>query len=202
MTCDSRGCLVVLAVRDDPAWVEAELAAGRLSCPACGGALGPWGWARPRRLRTLAGSRWVRPRRSCCRACRATHVLVPTACLLRRGDAIEVIGAALLAKRAGLGHRRIATWLGVPAATVRGWLRRFAARADQLCAVATVWAYRLDPGLGRIQPRGSPVADALEALGVAAGVAVRVLGPARSPWHVVAALTGTAMLATHPLPAP
>jgi hypothetical protein len=128
-------------------------------------------------------------------------VLVPTATLLRRGDAIEVIGAALLAKRAGLGHRRIAARRGVPAATVRGWLRRFAARADHLCAVATGWAYRLDPGLGRIQPRGSPVADALEALGVAVGAAVRVLGPARSPWHVVAALTGTVMLATCRLPA-
>jgi hypothetical protein len=191
----------VLAVRDDPAWVEAELTAGRLSCPACGGALGPWGWARPRRLRTLTGARRLRPRRSRCRACRTSHVLVPTATLVRRGDTIEVIGAALLAKRAGLGHRRIATRLGVPAATVRGWLRRFAARADQLRAFATGWAYRLDPTLGRVQPRGSPVADALEALGVAVGAAIRVLGPARSPWHVVAALTGAAMLATCPLPA-
>jgi transposase-like protein len=192
----------MLAVRDDPRRVEAELATGRLCCPSCGGSLGPWGWARPRRLRARAGSRRLRPRRTRCRTCHATHVLVSTATLARRSATIEVIGAALAAKRAGLGHRRIADRLGVPAATVRGWLRRFAARADQVCSAATAWAYRLDTALERITARGSPFDAALETLAVAVGAAVRTLGPARSAWHVVSALTGAVLLSTVPLPLP
>lgn len=189
----------MLAVRDDPGRVDTDLAAGRLCCPSCGGSLAPWGWARPRRLRTLTRPWWLRPRRTRCRACRATHVLVSTATLTRRSATIEVIGAALAAKRAGLGHRRIADRLGVPAATVRGWLRRFTVRAEQVRAVATAWAHRLDANVWRITPRGSPFDDALEALGVAVGAVVRTLGPARSPWHVVAALTGAMLLAPSPL---
>lgn len=192
----------MLAVRDDPRRVETELAAGRLCCPSCAGSLAPWGWARPRRLRAPTGSRWLRPRRTRCRSCHATHVLVSTATLSRRSATIEVIGAALAAKRAGLGHRRIAARLGVPAATVRGWLRRFAVRAEQVRAVATSWAHRLDANVGRITPRGSPFDDALEALGVAVGAVVRALGPARSRWQVVAALTGGALLAPAPLHLP
>lgn len=190
----------MLAVRDDPVWVDAELVAGRLCCPSCDSSHAPWGWARPRRLRDLVGARLLRPRRGRCRACHATHVLVPTCTLLRRSALIEVIGAALHAKRAGLGHRRIADRLGIPAATVRGWLRRFAARAELIEAAVTSRTCRLDHNVGRIAPRGSPFDDALEALGVAVGVAIRVLGPARSPWHVASALTGAAMLSTAALP--
>ena len=66
------------------------------------------------------------PRRSRCRGCGATHVLLPAWCLLRRADAAAVIGAALAAAAAGDGHRKIAGRLGRAAPTVRGWLRRFA----------------------------------------------------------------------------
>ena len=60
--------------------VEADLAAGRLSCPRCRvGVLGGWGCARLRVLRTPEGERRLRPRRGRCReqACLATHVLLP-----------------------------------------------------------------------------------------------------------------------------
>ncbi len=57
-------------------------------------------------------------------------MLLPVTVLLRRADAAVVIGAALTARAAGLGHRRIAVWLGVPAGTVRGWLRRWGARLE------------------------------------------------------------------------
>ena len=70
----------------------------------------------------------MRPRRARCPGCLVTHVLLPVTVLLRRADAVEVIGAALTARVAGLGHRRIAVWLGVPAGTVRGWLRRWGSR--------------------------------------------------------------------------
>ena len=189
----------MLPVADDPRRVENELAAGELFCPGCGGQLGPWGWARSRELRDRQ-SRRLRPRRSRCRACASTHVLVPTCGLLRRRDAIEVIGAALVAKQVGQGHRAIATTLGVPASTVRGWLRRFTARAEDLRVMATVWALRVAPMHPRIDPRGSPFADALEALGLAGFAHVREVHRARSGWHVVAALTGTLMLAPQLLP--
>ena len=65
--------------------------------------------------------------------------------LLRRRDAVEVVGAALTAKARGDGYRRIAAGLARPASTVRGWLRRFAAMAGALRAHFTRWAHALDP---------------------------------------------------------
>jgi hypothetical protein len=59
-----------------------------------------------------------------------THVLLPVTVLLRRAYAVEVIGAALLARGAGQGHRSIGAALKGPAATVRGWLRVLAGRLD------------------------------------------------------------------------
>ena len=94
------GGAILLIVADDRAGLEADIAAGRLVCPRCGrGVLGGWGCARRRPVRTLEGVRWLRPRRGRCRdeACGATHVLLPDMCLLRRCDAVEVIGAAVLA---------------------------------------------------------------------------------------------------------
>lgn len=90
---------------------------------------------------------------------------------------IEVIGAALVAKQAGQGHRVIAAALGVPVSTVRGWLLRFAHRAEELRVLATVLAHRFDAMLAAIEPRGSPFADALEAIGLAAAAINRMLGP-------------------------
>ena len=107
---------------------------------------------------------------------------------------------ALLARATGLGYRRIAEALGLPDTTVRGWLRRFSRRAVELRALAAERAHRYDPELGAIGPRGSPTADAVEALGVAAAAVVRRFGPVRSPWEVTSALTGTLMLSTAPLP--
>ena len=193
----------MLAVADQPEQVEARLLKGRLRCPSCtDGVLGPWGFARERELRCPDGRRHQRFRRTRCRACRATHVLVPTSTLLRRVDLVEVIGAALLAKTAGVGHRRIAAALGLPATTVRGWLRRFRQRAAELWALAARMAHEHDAELGPIVARGSPIADALEALGVVAAAIVRRLGPVESPWQVISALTDTLMLSTSPLPSP
>jgi len=191
----------VLAVADAPVQVEAELLDGRLRCPLCAdGVLGPWGFARERELRGPDGRRRLRFRRTRCRTCRTTHVLVPTSTLLRRLDLVEIIGAALLARASGLGHRRIAAVLGLPATTVRGWLRRFSRRAVELRALAAELAHRLDAELGPIASRGSPTADTVEALGVAAAAAVRRLGPVPSPWLVISGMTGTLMLSPTALP--
>jgi hypothetical protein len=99
---------------------------GRVVCPGCRGALGPWGRARPRGVFGLAGV--LRPRRARCRGCLVTHVLLPVTVLLRRAYAVELIGAALVARAGGWGHRSIGRQLGVPVGTVRGWLRRMGAR--------------------------------------------------------------------------
>jgi hypothetical protein len=58
--------------------------------------------------------------------------LLPVFALVRRHDVVEVIGAALVAGAGGAGHRRIAAELARPEETVRGWLRRFAARATEI----------------------------------------------------------------------
>src|SRR5204863_9835121 len=114
---------VVLTVTGDGALVERQQAGGELACPGGGGVLGGWGHSRPRPVRVLDGpDAGLVPRRSRCRQCGATHVLLPAWCLARRADAGAVIGAALEAAAAGAGHRTIAAGLGRPASTVRGWL--------------------------------------------------------------------------------
>lgn len=122
----------MVTVEVDPVRVESRLAAGEIGCPRCGGVLGGWGYGRARRIAGLAGS--VRPRRARCRACAVTHVLLPMTVLLRRAYAAERIWAALSARADGLGHRRIGAEIRVPAATVRGWLRRAASRLEAIRA--------------------------------------------------------------------
>jgi hypothetical protein len=127
-------------------------------------------------------------------------VLLPVTVLARRAYAGEVIGAALTARAGGSGHRPIGQRLGVPAATVRGWLRVMAARSEatrlHLLQVAT------RAGVDRPVPKalGSPWRDLLAALG-AATVAVAgrfgpvgVLGPVTA-WQVAAACSGGRLLA-------
>lgn len=185
----------MLIVCVEQARVEAELASGLLSCPSCRGVLGPWGHARERVLRCRSGDRWLRPRRGRCRGCTGTHVLLPEVALLRRQDEVSVIGQAIEANVAGEGYRRIASRLGVVADTVRGWLRRFAVRAGQIRAHFTRCAVVLDPELGAVRPAGSGVADALEAIAVAARAWVLRFGPG-DPWQVASRLSGGVLLAT------
>ena len=183
----------MLIVCAEQALVEAELVGGRLGCPSCRGMLGPWGHGRERVLRCSVGDRLLRPRRARCRGCAGTHVLLPDWALLRRRDEIAVIGAAIEAKVAGSGYRRIAGRLGVHADTVRGWLRRFAERADQVRAHFTRWAGALDPELGALLPAGGTVADALEAVAVAARAWVLRFGPG-DPWRIASSLSGGVLL--------
>jgi len=114
--------------------------------------------------------------------------------LLRRADGVAVIGAALLAKEAGEGHRAIAAGNGRPASTVRGWLRRLGRRADQLRVLFTGLLHELDPAAGSLLPTGTVAADALAAVGAAAAAAVRRFGP-RWPWQFAAAASGGLLLA-------
>lgn len=189
---------IVVTVEADQVRVESRLAGGQVGCPSCPGTLRPWGWARPRVVRGLAGV--LRPRRARCGGCLVTHVLVPVTVLARRAYSVEVIGTALWARAAGAGHRRIGLDLGVPAATVRGWLRVMAARLESVRLFLMLVAARA--GVDRPVPKalGCPWRDLLAALGAATAAVtgrfggVGVLGPVTA-WQVAAACSGGRLLA-------
>ncbi len=186
----------MVTVEADQVGVESRLLGRQLTCPGCSGVLAPWGFARPRGVRGVGS---LRPRRARCLGCLVTHVLLPVTVLLRRADAVEVIGAALTARAAGLGHRRIAVWLGVPAGTVRGWLRRWGSRLEA-ARVHFVVVARL-AGVDQAVPKamGTPWRDVLAALGTATtAVTTRfgtagALGPVTA-WQVAAASSGSRLL--------
>jgi hypothetical protein len=120
-------------------------------------------------------------------------VLLADLCFLRRQDEVLVIGAAIEAHVGGEGHRPVAERLGVPAGTVRGWLRRFDEGAGLIRGFFTRCAVALDPMLGSLLPAGSGVADALEALAVAARAWVLRFGPA-AVWQIVSRLSAGKLL--------
>lgn len=183
--------------------VEARLVAGGYVCGACGqGWLRPWGFARSRRLRDRGGELVVRPRRGRCGSCLVTHVLLPTVMLLRRRDLAEVIGEALRARFVEHKSRAVvAAGAGVVPDTARNWLRRFAVRAPEIRELFSTWAHHFDANLGSIEARGSPPADALEAIGVAAAAAARRLGPGPL-WGFAAGVSGGLLLSNTSCPLP
>ncbi len=191
----------MLIVGIDEAAVEADLMEGRICCPGCEAGLRPWGHGTVREVRLFDRAQRRRPRRSICRACAVTHVLVPEDTLLRRRDGVEVIGAALVAKARGQGHRTIAVHLGRVASTVRGWLRRFAVLAGIIREHFTRWAHALDPGHDRRFAGATALCDAVDAIGMAGAVAVRRFGP-RSPWALASVLSGGRLLCNTSSPFP
>ena len=186
----------MIMVDADEMVAEQMLTAGKLCCPDCAGFLRPWGHARERVIRMLRElTRRIRPRRSRCRGCGRTHVLLPCWMLLRRADSVEVIGEALQMKAdRGCGFRLIAEDLDVPDSTVRGWFRRFTTRAEHWRTVFTKLVASLDPQLGAIQARDSVFADAVEVIALAATAAAVRFGP-RPPWQVAAKVSQGVLLA-------
>lgn len=187
-----------MTVEADSVLVETRLASGQLPCPGCRGPLRPWGWARARRVRGVAGA--LRPRRTRCSGCLITHVLLPATLLLRRAYGVEVIGAALTARAQGSGHRWIGQRLGVPATTVRGWLRRLGARLEPVRVFLLQVADRAGVDLVVPTALGCPWRDLLAALGAATSAvkgrfgSVGVLGPVTA-WQVAAACSSGRLLA-------
>ena len=189
----------MIIVRDEEQ-VETSLATGELMCPACGGRLRRHGWTRERSVRTRSGQRRLRPARVRCAAsdCGRTQVLLPAWCVPGRSADAETIGSALTAAATGVGHRRIAARLGLPADTVRGWLRAAGSHADWLYARACrvqglVRTGAEDPCLPR--PR-SPLGNAVAALGAAAAAIRRSFGATlpTPAWSLIVTITGGRLL--------
>ena len=130
----------------------------------------------------------LRPRRARCGRCQRSRVLLPDTVLRRRQYSVEVVGAGLLAAAGGRPWTRVAAELGVPYQTVRGWLRRFAGRAELVRAWLSGLLVRLvdDPRVPAGEP--GPAADALAVL-----AALREQLPLR--WPVVATLTAWQLVA-------
>lgn len=188
---------LVVTVGDSVVGVEAALAAGRIGCPGCGARLAPWGWARVRVVRSVGSVLWLRPRRGRCVSCGASHVLLPVSVLVRRADAVEVVGAGLALKAAGFGWRRVAERLGRPGATARGWLRRFAARAEAVRGLFTALLVTLAPDPVPAAAAGSQFADAVAAV-IAASIGAAARWPevvGLSPWRIACAVSGSRLLA-------
>jgi hypothetical protein len=123
-------------------------------------------------------------------------VLLPCDVLLRRADAVPVIGQALAAKASGVGARAVAKRLGLPWETVRGWLRRFAGRAEPVRVWFTrlLFAVAVDPRLPAAA--GASFADAVAAIVAAAGaVAGRFQVATVTVWQVACAASRGALLA-------
>jgi hypothetical protein len=122
---------------------------------------------------------------------------LPVFALLRRADVVTVIGAALAVKAAGGGVRAAAGVVGRPVATVRGWLRRFAGRAQAVRVAFT--ALLVAVGVDPVPPAAavSVFADAVAAV-AGAGVAVRSRWPGVGElpvWLLAAAVSGGRLLA-------
>jgi hypothetical protein len=164
-----------VTVEADQLRVESRLAAGQVGCPDCDVALRPWGWARPRGVYGIEVV--LRPRRARFPARLVTHVLLPVTVLLRRAYAADVIGAALLARSEGRGHRTIAAVLGVPAATVRGWLRVMASRLERAQLYLLQVAIRAGVDVPVPKSLGCPWRDLLATLGAASAAVIGRFGP-------------------------
>jgi hypothetical protein len=188
-----RACVMILCAVGAE-MVERDLAAGRVLCQSCGERLSPWGFARLRTVRMLRGVREMRPRRSLCRTCATTRVLLPGWSMPRRRDGTEVILAALVTAARGDGHRTIARRLGRPPGTVREWLRisrrdagSIRLRAEALLRLAEPWSPALGPW---VPSAGAPLADAVGTLGHAISAVIRQFGPRQDDlWESEVTLT-------------
>ena len=151
-----------------------------------GRVLAGWGYARVRRVVGMVEP--VRPRRSRCRSCGVTHVLLPVTLLLRRAYAAEVIWEALAAKAAGAGHRQIAARLGCG---VHGARMVAGHRGPGRGGAALVRGDRAHCGVDVSIPKstGSGCGDVLAAISVAAEAITARFGPA----SVLGAVTAVAV---------
>lgn len=122
-----------------------------------------------------------------------SHSLLPDVLVSGRVDLASVIGWALEARAAGKTIVRISGEIGVPAATVRGWLRRAAVCgprvATRLLAVAAAAGSSV-----RAPPSAGPVATLVAAADRAAAAWSALSGEPVGRWRFAVAHTGGRLL--------
>lgn len=172
--------------------VERRIDDGEFRCMRDGTRLWRWGWSTRRKVR---GVGWLRPRRLCCPVCGASHVLLPTSCLLRRADGVEVIGRGLELAARGAGHRKVAACLGCAASTVARWLRRARSNAAGVAVVVAGRVRLLDP----LAPEPQVAANAIGAIvafasALVAAFRVRFAMVQVAPWAPMSLVTAGMLL--------
>jgi len=162
-------------------------------CPACDGPLGRWpGYRRLVRYKRRTTRLWVH--RCVCRSCGRTHALLPSFLLAYRRDVVATVGEALLGAALGAGHRPLAKNADLPAATVRGWLRR-AHRILSARAALVEFLCQLGGQPRRPQARGDPLSWLLDIIAdVHQAAHARVQPVDRCPFNVASAITNGALL--------
>lgn len=162
-----------------------DVAVPRAICGTCGTPMAFWsGYWRSVRHAMVVARIWVK--RCWCKPCRSSDALLPSFCLLRRLDTVEVAGPALMAVAAGAGTRRAARGIDELFAytTLRGWWRRHRQRQGWLARVLGATggqAAGAEELLGQLQALG---------MGLSAGLGV-------STWAAVSFALGGAWLATN-----
>jgi hypothetical protein len=172
-----------------------EVEVQRPGCPTCSKPMSFWGsYSRP--LRLGIELRLV-IRRARCSRCAISHALIPEFVAIGRLDGVEVIGGALEEMAGGTVTSTTALRAGIPLTTVRGWRRRFAARADLLARGMLAAAV----GLGDLLPRlpEGVVRIALAAIEAVAAALCR-RGVSGGRWSLANRVVGGHLLTTNANP--
>ena len=171
-----------------------SVAVPRVSCPSCSTPMWFWsGYRRSVRVAERFTRIWIR--RGRCRGCRQSHALIPSFLLAGRQDPGEVVGAAITSIAGGVSIGATARRVGVPFTTVRGWWRRFRARAPTWWSGFAAVTVELGGQVPARWPTGPPAA-AVAAIGEA-HLAALARHPARTPpvWGFVSVIVGGTLLA-------
>ena len=193
----------VVMVWPCPLSVEKYVAAGRgvavprPLCPRCSSLMGFWsGYERSVRAGGRCHRLWIV--RARCLACRVSHALLPSFALVGRLDVVDTIGEALadVSSRV-LSIGGVAVRLDVPFTTVRGWVRRFRARAPLWWSGFAALTVEFGGVIPRSWPGVVPAA-AIAAMGWAhAAAAARHEMRTGSLWAFVSVVCGGALITTN-----
>jgi hypothetical protein len=122
-------------------------------------------------------------------------------------DEVAVIWSVLVARAEGWGWRRAAGLAGRPASTVRGWLARFADRAEAVrrsfAELERLVSAADGADMDRLVPAGGRLSDAVAQIGACLAAVRRSRGSVFtvSAAQVVAVLSGGWLLGRRALPA-
>jgi hypothetical protein len=133
-------------------------------------------------------------------------VLLPRFLFGRRLDEVDLIWSVLVARAKGWGWRRAVKLARRPASTVRGWLARFADRAEAIrqcfADLERLLSTADGGGMDRLVPAGGRLSDAVAQVGACLAALRRGRGEpvfTVSPAQAVTVLSGGWLLGRRPL---